>query len=215
MTAKKCTKKRDVGTLKLLFCQSKPIVFCRYRWHRRLRCLSSVCFLSNTRSFSFVFWTERDVKTGIVICMLAALIKLVALVASTAKDLSVIIAWSFQKIPNKSMSTAPMVKTRAGVQRQPIDRLYALQSSKTFIRNDYWLLRLGFKGLCLFFLSLPFLLYSWATGKTVLWTHSFSFNSPVLSSFIILISCPIPIVTRRTRKHCKTRWWRKTKKWTQ
>ena len=29
---------------------------------------------------------------GIVICMLAALIKLVALVASTAKDLSVIIA---------------------------------------------------------------------------------------------------------------------------
>ena len=156
MTAKKCTKKRDVRTLKLLFCQSKPIVFCRYRWHRRLRCLSSVCFLSNTRSFSFVFWTERDVKTGIVICMLAALIKLVALVASTARDLSVIIAWSFQKIPNKSMSTASMVKTRAGVQRQPIDRLFALQSSKTFIRNDYCLLRLGFEGLCLFFLSLPF-----------------------------------------------------------
>ena len=123
MTAKKCTKKRDVGTLKLLFCQSKPIVFCRYRWHRRRRCLSSVCFLSNTRSFSFVFWTERDVKTGIVICMLAALIKLVALVASTARDLSVIIAWSFQKIPNKSMSTASMVKTRAGVRAYSVSRL--------------------------------------------------------------------------------------------
>ena len=49
-----------------------------------------------------------------------------------------------------------MVKTRAGVQRQPIYRLFALQSSKTFIRNDYCLLRLGFEGLCLFFRSLPF-----------------------------------------------------------
>ena len=142
------------------FANLNLLFFCRYRWRRRRLCLSSLCFLSNTRSFCFVFWTQRDVKTGIVICMLAALIKLVALVASTAKDLSVIIAWSFQKIPNKSMSTASMVKTRAGVQRQPIARLYALQSSKTFIRNDYCLLRLGFEGLCLFFLFLRFLLYS-------------------------------------------------------
>ena len=145
------------------FANLNLLFFCRSRWRRRDSCLSSLCFLSNTRSFSLVFWTQWDVKTGIVICMLAALIKLVALVASTAKDLSVIIAWSFQKIPNKSMSTGPtasMVKTRAGVQRQPIDRLYALQSSKTFIRNDYCLLRLGFEGLCLFFLSLHFLLYS-------------------------------------------------------
>ena len=36
-TAKKCTKKRDARA-KLLFCQ----FFCRFRWRRRRRCLSSL-----------------------------------------------------------------------------------------------------------------------------------------------------------------------------
>ena len=163
------------------FANLNLLFFCRYRWHRRLRCLSSVCFLSNTRSFSFVFWTERDVKTGIVICMLAALIKLVALVASTARDLSVIIAWSFQKIPNKSMSTASMVKTRAGVQRQPIDRLFALQSSKTFFsewlvsaETGFWRLVFIFS----FFAPLTLFMSYWKDG---------SLNSLILIQFTCFV----------------------------
>ena len=40
-TARKCTKKREARA-KLLFCQFKPIAFCRSRCCRHRRCLSSL-----------------------------------------------------------------------------------------------------------------------------------------------------------------------------
>ena len=47
MTAKKWTKKRN-ARVKLLFCQSKPIAFCRPRCCRRRRCLSFLLLLTVT-----------------------------------------------------------------------------------------------------------------------------------------------------------------------
>ena len=42
VTEKKCTKKSDARRAKLLFYQSKPIAFCRFRWRRCCRCFSSL-----------------------------------------------------------------------------------------------------------------------------------------------------------------------------
>ena len=41
MTSKNCTKKHDARA-ELLFCQSKPLCFCRSRWSRHRHCLSSL-----------------------------------------------------------------------------------------------------------------------------------------------------------------------------
>ena len=51
VTAKKWTEKRDARA-KLLFCQSKPSVFCRSRWPRRSRCFSSLMIDRNPSACS-------------------------------------------------------------------------------------------------------------------------------------------------------------------
>lgn len=46
-----------------------------------------------------------------------------------------------------------------------------------------------------------------------------SLNSHILIQFTYFVTFHyseiMPVATRRTRKDCKTHWWRKTKKWTQ